>query len=112
MMRKSIKNSLNINSQKIDIYETLLYYTKRLNKIGEKSKLDVADININLSQIKDEILTIIMTIINEYKSKDIFKSIKIRSHVDNLIYLLLKNLAQMNNSYLKIKSNKNKSDKK
>lgn len=59
------------------------------------------------SQIKDEILTIIMTIIDEYESKDIFKSIIIRSHVDNLIYLLLKNLAQMNNDYLKIKSNKN-----
>lgn len=52
-----LKNSLNINSQKIDIYETILDYTKRLNKIGEKSKLDVADININLSQIKDEILS-------------------------------------------------------
>ena len=59
------------------------------------------------TQIKDEILTIIMIIIDEYKSKDSFKSIKIRSHVDNLIYLLLKNLAQINNNYLNIKSNKN-----
>ena len=56
---------------------------------------------------KDEILNVLMNIISCYKIDETFINIRIRSLIDQLIYLLMKKTSKNNEKYLSIKSNKN-----